>query len=104
MTPNDRIKITKYKNHIRCDSTFAGYEGLKIVRKDMSSIYNPVGLKLTEELSVFNNSLAFIVRDLKVYTLPVVFFTNVIYIAQTYRRRKIISSKISDRSSKKSKG
>ena len=44
MTPNDRIKITKYKNLIRCDSTFAGYQGMKIIRKDMSSIYNPVGI------------------------------------------------------------
>lgn len=53
MTPNDRIKITKYKNLIRCDSTFAGYQGMKIVRKDMSSIYNPVGIKEDVELSVF---------------------------------------------------
>ena len=25
IAPSDTLKITKYKNHIRCDSTFAGY-------------------------------------------------------------------------------
>lgn len=25
IAPSDRLKITKYKNHIRCESTFAGY-------------------------------------------------------------------------------
>lgn len=39
--PSDTFRIWKYKNHIRLDSTLAGYKRLKSKRRNMSVIYNP---------------------------------------------------------------
>ena len=39
LTPNDTLKIWKYKSIIRVDSTLAGFSNLKCKRRDMSLLY-----------------------------------------------------------------
>lgn len=44
LAPSDTLKIRKWGNRIRMDSTLAGYESLKCKRRDLSLVFNPQGV------------------------------------------------------------
>ena len=50
LAPSDRLQIVKYKDKISCFNTFAGYDGLSILRRNIHTIYNPTGI--SEELGI----------------------------------------------------
>jgi hypothetical protein len=82
MTPSDRIKIIKYKKHVRFESTFGGYEGISIIRRDIKSVYNPVyrpGDKGNTLPPLMRQVVLFVGDQTKKYTFPVVTF-DVVYL------------------------
>lgn len=77
LAPSDKLQIVKYKDRISCFNTFAGFDGFSILRRNIHTIYNPMGI--SEELGIsseIQKQVALVFPDNDQFALPLYSFSE----------------------------